>query len=80
MLLLLVAVSAETNRLIPLYAIGVFLGFTLSQVGLVRHWRSERPTRWRLRAAVNRVGAVMTAVAVAVFLGPSSPRGRGSWS
>ncbi|HEY2259955.1 MAG TPA: APC family permease [Solirubrobacteraceae bacterium] len=68
-LLLLVAVGAETNRLIPLYAIGVFLGFTLSQVGLVRHWRRERPNRWRLRVAVNGVGAVMTAIAVAVFLG-----------
>jgi amino acid transporter len=67
--LLLVAVSADTNRLIPLYAIGVFLGFTLSQVGLVRHWRQERPPRWRLRAAINGVGAVMTAVAVVVFLG-----------
>ncbi len=67
--LLLTAVSAETNKLIPLYAIGVFLGFTLSQIGLVRHWRHERPPRWRLRAGVNGVGAVMTAVAVAVFLG-----------
>ena len=67
-LLLLVAVSAETNKLIPLYAIGVFLGFTLSQIGLVRHWRKERPSRWRLRVAINRTGAVMTAVAVIVFL------------
>ena len=67
-LLLLVAVSAETNKLIPLYAIGVFLGFTLSQIGLVRHWRKERPSRWRLRVAINRTGAVMTAVAVVVFL------------
>jgi amino acid transporter len=67
-LLLLIAVSAETNKLIPLYAIGVFLGFTLSQIGLVRHWRKERPSRWRLRVAINRAGAVMTAVAVVVFL------------
>jgi amino acid transporter len=68
-LLLLVAVSAQTNRLIPLYAIGVFLGFTLSQVGLVRHWRRERPPRWQWRAAINGIGAVMTAIAVMVFLG-----------
>jgi amino acid transporter len=68
-LLLLIAVSADTNRLIPLYAIGVFLGFTLSQVGLVRHWHQERPPRWRLRSAVNGVGAFMTAIAVVVFLG-----------
>jgi hypothetical protein len=45
------------------------LGFTLSQVGLVRHWRGERPPHWQLRAAVNGAGAVMTAVAVVVFLG-----------
>jgi amino acid transporter len=67
-LLLLVAVNAETNRLIPLYAIGVFLGFTLSQVGLVRHWLEERSPRWRLRASVNAAGAAMTAIAVVVFL------------
>ena len=67
-LVLLVAVDAETSRLIPLFTIGVFVGFTISQVGLVRHWRTERPPRWRLRAAVNAVGAVFTAVAVVVFL------------
>jgi amino acid transporter len=67
-MLLLFAVSAETNKLIPLYAIGVFLGFTLSQIGLVRHWRGKRPRRWQLRAAVNGAGAVMTAIAVVVFL------------
>jgi amino acid transporter len=66
--LLLVAVNAETNRLIPLYAIGVFIGFTISQIGLVRHWNQERSSRWRLRIALNGTGAVMTAVAVVVFL------------
>ena len=67
--LLLLAVNAETQRLIPLFTIGVFLGFTLSQTGLVRHWRQERPPHWRLRATVNGLGAVMTSVAVIVFLG-----------
>jgi amino acid transporter len=67
--LLLTAVGADTNRLIPLFTIGVFLGFTISQVGLVRHWSSTRPPRWRLRVAINSVGAVMTAVAVLVFIG-----------
>ena len=66
--LLLVAVTAQTDKLIPLFTIGVFVGFTISQVGLVLHWRRERPPRWQLRAAVNGVGAVMTAVAVVVFL------------
>ena len=67
-MLLLIAVNAETIRLIPLFTIGVFLGFTISQVGLVRHWRRLRPPRWQLRVAVNGAGAVMTAVAVIVFL------------
>jgi len=65
---LLIAVSAQTSRLIPLFTIGVFMGFTISQVGLVRHWRSLRPPRWQWRAGVNGAGAVMTAVAVVVFL------------
>jgi amino acid transporter len=68
-MLLLIAVRAQTSKLIPLYAIGVFLGFTLSQVGLVRHWRQERPPRWQARAILNGTGAVMTAVCVVVFLG-----------
>ena len=67
-MLLLIAVSAETSKLIPLFTIGVFLGFTISQIGLVRHWRAERPSRWQLRAAVNGTGAAMTAIAVVVFL------------
>ena len=67
-MLLLIAVDAETNKLIPLFTIGVFMGFTISQVGLVRHWRGLRPPRWQLRVAVNGAGAVMTAVAVVVFL------------
>jgi amino acid transporter len=68
-MVLLIAVDGVTNRLIPLYAIGVFVGFTISQVGLVRHWRQKRPPRWRTKAAINGTGAVMTAIAVVVFLG-----------
>src|SRR5579859_7200334 len=60
---LLIAVNAETARLIPLYAIGVFIGFTISQTGLVRHWHGQRSPRWRLRAALNGTGAVLTATA-----------------
>jgi amino acid transporter len=66
--LLLMAVKAKTYSLIPLYAIGVFVGFTLSQIGLVRFWREQRPPKWQLRVAVNGLGAVFTAVAVVVFL------------
>ena len=66
--LLLVVVHAATDRLIPLYAIGVFIGFTISQTGLVRHWFGERPPRWWLRAALNGTGAALTALAAAVFV------------
>jgi amino acid transporter len=66
--LLLIAVDAKTNDLIPLYAIGVFVGFTISQTGLVRRWLTERSPHWQVRVALNGVGAVMTAIAVLVFL------------
>jgi amino acid transporter len=65
---LLVAVGANTNALIPLYAIGVFTGFTLSQGGLVKHWWRERPAGWWTRAGLNGTGAVMTGVATVIFL------------
>ena len=68
-LLLLLASGAEVSHLIPLYAIGVFVGFTLSQVGLVRRWRRDRGPHWRARSALNAAGAVITAVAVCVLLG-----------
>ena len=66
--ILLIAVNAVTARLIPLYAIGVFTGFTISQTGLVRHWHSQRSPRWLLRAALNGIGALLTAVAAIVFV------------
>jgi amino acid transporter len=65
---LLIAVDGQTSKLIPLFTIGVFIGFTISQIGLVRHWRATRPPRWRVRAVLNGAGAVMTAVAVLIFL------------
>jgi amino acid transporter len=65
---LLIAVDGNTNSLIPLFAIGVFTGFTLAQSGLVVHWWRNRPPKWRHRAALNGLGATMTAVATMVFL------------
>ena len=65
---LLLAVGGNTNTLIPMFAIGVFTGFTLAQVGMVMHWRRARPARWRRRATVNGLGAVMTAAATVVFV------------
>jgi amino acid transporter len=65
---LLIAVGGNTNDMIPLFAIGVFTGFTLSQTGLVVHWWRTRPPRWHYRATVNSFGAVVTALATVVFL------------
>jgi len=65
---LLIAVNGNTLTLIPLFAIGVFTGFTLCQAGLVVHWSRTRPVHWRRRAVINGLGAVVTGVATAVFL------------
>ena len=66
--LLLIAVNGNTNRLVPLFAVGVFTAFTLSQSGLVVHWWRKRPPGWERRASINAVGATATAVATLVLL------------
>ena len=65
--LLLIAFGGITDRLIPLFAIGAFLTFTMSQAGMVAHWRRQAE-RHRGRLAINAAGAVTTAVALAVIL------------
>lgn len=65
---LLIAVDGNTQRLIPMFAIGVFTGFTLAQAGLVVHWSRTRPARWRERAVLNGVGAAVTGAATVIFL------------
>ena len=65
--LLLVIFGGSTHALIPLYAIGVFSAFTLSQAGMVLHWRRERGPRWRSHAAINAIGAIATTVVVIVI-------------
>ena len=75
--LLLIAVNATTDRLIPLYAIGVFIGLTISQSGLVHHWYRRRSPRWLPRAALNGFGAILTAIAAVVFV--ASKFTAGAW-
>ena len=65
--LLLLLFGGSTHALIPLYAVGVFTAFTLSQLGMVRHWCTERGRRWRLHAAINAVGASATSIVVLVI-------------
>jgi amino acid transporter len=52
--------KGSVDALIPLYAIGVFLAFTLSQAGMVVHWSKERGDGWRRKAAINGIGAIAT--------------------
>ena len=61
-LALLVVFHGETHALLPLYAVGVFMSFTISQAGMVRRWRRTRREGWRWRIAVNGVGAVATGI------------------
>ena len=64
---LCVAFQGSTDRLIGLYAIGVFTSFTLSQSGMVKHWFAERGSGWRRSAFINGIGAVVTGVVVVVI-------------
>ncbi len=63
---LLVIFQGDVHLLIPLYSVGVFVCFTLSQVGMVRHWRTVRESGWWWRAIVNAFGAVLTFVVLVV--------------
>jgi amino acid transporter len=65
---LLVASKGNTQALVPLFAVGVFVGFTLSQLGMVRHWLVERPQGFALKVAINGTGAVLTAATTVIEL------------
>jgi len=78
--ILVVAFGGDTSRLIPLYAVGVFLSFTLSQSGMVRHWlkagksqsselaQEKRPRHWKKSIVINGVGAVATSIVLTVLV------------
>lgn len=63
---LLVFSGGDTNTLVPLFAIGVFVGFTIAQTGMVIHWRAVRSPRWAGKALLNGVGALLTGVSAIV--------------
>jgi hypothetical protein len=58
--------GGKTDALIPLYAVGVFLAFALAQAGMVVHWRRNRERHWRKAALINGVGAVLSAIVLAI--------------
>jgi amino acid transporter len=64
--ILLVAFRGDTHLLIPLYMIGVFVSFTLSQAGMVVHWRRTGGPGWRTSAVINGVGALVTGIVLVV--------------
>jgi amino acid transporter len=64
--ILLVAYGGDTHALIPLYMIGVFVSFTLSQAGMVIHWRRLRGPGWKTSAVINGVGAFVTGIVLIV--------------
>jgi amino acid transporter len=64
---LIVLFGGNTHSLIPLFAIGAFLAFTLSQAGMVRHWVKERGRHWLLKSCINAVGCLATGIAVLII-------------
>lgn len=67
--ILIVVFGAETHALIPLYAVGVFISFTLSQSGMVRHWLTLREGAWVRSAIINGIGATATGIVMLVVAG-----------
>ncbi|MBI4681610.1 MAG: APC family permease [Nitrospirae bacterium] len=65
--LLLVLFRGDTHSLIPLYAVGVFTAFTLSQAGMVRHWMKDKGKGWLKSAFINGIGAVVTGVVLVII-------------
>ncbi|MBN2393197.1 MAG: APC family permease [Anaerolineae bacterium] len=64
--LLIILFGGDTHALIPLFAVGVFMAFTLSQAGMVIHWWRERGTHWQLKAILNGIGALATGITTLV--------------
>jgi amino acid transporter len=64
----LIAFSADTHKIIPLYAFGVFTAFTLSQAGMVVHWRRHKEPGWRSAQLINAVGAVVTGIVAMIIV------------
>jgi len=62
--LFIIIFQSSVSALIPLYTVGVFAAFTLTQMGMVRHWRRTREKGWKLSSLINGTGAIVTGVIV----------------
>ncbi len=76
-IVLLIAFNATTTRLIPLYALGVFLCFTLAQIAMVKRWGTIKSAGWRKSAIINGFGAVVTGFVFLIIL--VTKFGEGGW-
>ena len=65
--LLIVLFKGNTHALVPLFAVGAFLAFTLSQAGMVVHWLRQRERGWQLKAFINGLGALVTFTSLIVI-------------
>jgi amino acid transporter len=65
---LVIIFKGQVNAIIPLYAVGVFTSFTLSQAGMVRHWFQEQTRGWRASAIMNSLGAFSTLIVLFVII------------
>ncbi len=75
--ILVIVFKAETHLLLPLYAVGVFLSFTLSQSGMFKKWITHKEGNWRHKAVINGIGAVVTAITCIIIA--SSKFFAGAW-
>ncbi|MBS4211237.1 APC family permease [Neobacillus rhizophilus] len=66
-IILILAFNAETEHLIPLYAVGVFVPFTLSQTGMMVKWLREKPNGWVLKFVINTTGALISFIVTLIF-------------
>jgi hypothetical protein len=70
---LVVIFGGDTHLLIPLYSVGVFVSFTISQAGMVRHWRAQRGPGWRWRLTINGFGCLLTGVVAVIVTVAKAP-------
>lgn len=66
-ILLIIVFKGQTDQLIPLYAVGVFIPFTLSQTGMLVKWFRERPSGWVVKLTINFVGALISFMVMMIF-------------
>ncbi|HZR22038.1 MAG TPA: APC family permease [Vicinamibacterales bacterium] len=64
--ILIIAFKGDTQSLLPLYMIGVFVSFTLSQAGMVIHWRHTKEAGWKTSAFINGFGAIVTGIVLVI--------------